>query len=344
MWGTKNQPEKLAKLRYTFPNNMKEHVGALLILLVISFPGAGQTPTSSPSDTVLKIVVLGSGAGPSADTRRYGPSVLIEAGGEKLLFDCGRAAVIRLAEAGVGQQEIDKIFLTHLHSDHILSVPDLLLTGWTSGRKTPLRVWGPSGTKNMMDNMLRAFDFDIHIRRDVDEKFSESGIIVEATEIQEGVVYEHHGVKVSAFLVDHGPVKPAFGYRVDAGGHSVAMSGDTTFSENLIKHVTGVDVLIHEVFTTTVEGLTARGLTRQQAENIINHHTSAAEAGIVFNRTKPRLAVFAHGGGAAAIEGARKNFSGKIESADDLTTIFVGENVEVRRRPTVGPNESVRTR
>lgn len=264
--------------------------------------------------------------------QRYGPSILVEAGGEKLLFDCGRAAVVRLAEAGVRQQEIDKIFLTHLHSDHILSIPDMLLTGWTSGRKTPLRVWGPSGTKEMMNNLLNAFAFDIHIRRDVDEKFTREGIAVAPTDIQEGAVYEHNDVRVTAFLVDHGPVKPAFGYRVDAGGHSVAISGDTRFSENLIKHATGVDVLVHEVGTPS-ETLMARGATQQQAESIVNHHTSAAETGTVFSRTKPRLAVFAHGGGAAAIEGVRKNYSGRIESADDLTTILIGENIEVQRKP-----------
>jgi ribonuclease Z len=129
-------------------------------------------------------------------------------------------------------------------------------------------------------------------------------------------------VKVTAFPVDHGPVKPAFGYRVDAGGHSVAMSGDTRFSENLIKHATGVDVLIHEVMPISVEGFTARGMTRQQAENVVNNHTSAAEAGMVFSRTKPRLAVYPHGGGLAAIEGARKSYSGPIESADESDDNF----------------------
>ena len=120
---------------------MKEHFGALLILLVVSFASAGQASEPSLSDAALKIVILGSGGGPRADIQRYGPSILVEAGGEKLLFDCGRSAVIRLAEAGVAQKEIDKIFLTHLHSDHILSVPDILLTGWAQQRSTPLRVW-----------------------------------------------------------------------------------------------------------------------------------------------------------------------------------------------------------
>jgi ribonuclease Z len=182
--------------------------------------------------------------------------------------------------------------------------------------------------------MVKTFDFDIHLRRDVDEKFSKEGITVAPTDIEEGVVYERNGVKVTAFLVDHGPVKPAFGYRIDAGGHSVALSGDTRLSENLIGHATGVDVLIHEVFPVTVEVLRASGMNREQAENIVQHHTSPAETGIVFDRTKPRLAIYAHGGGPAAVAGARKNYSGPLESADDLMTILIGDNVEVQRRAT----------
>ena len=110
---------------------------------------------------------VGPTSRPVVNTRRYGPSILVDAKGEKLLFDCGRAATVRLAEAGVGVKDIDKIFLTHLHSDHILSVPDILLVGWTQQRMTPLRVWGPEGTRDMMDNMLKTFAFDIHIRRDL---------------------------------------------------------------------------------------------------------------------------------------------------------------------------------
>jgi ribonuclease Z len=309
---------------------MKNIVLASLVLLSAS----GQTPPATPSGGALKVVILGSGGTPQVDTQRYGPAILVEAAGERLLFDCGRAAVIRMAEAGIALRDIDKIFLTHLHSDHILSLPDVLLSGWTQRRITPLRVWGPAGTADMMNNMVKTFDFDIHLRRDVDERFSAEGIKVAPTDIEEGVIYEHNGVKVTAFLVDHGPVQPAFGYRVDAGGHSVALSGDTRFSENLIKHVTGVDVLIHEVFTVTVPLLVSTGMTREQAENIVNHHTTPAETGTVFDRVKPRLAIYAHGGGPAAIASARANYSGPLESADDLTTILIGETVEVQRRST----------
>src|SRR3954451_15514480 len=129
---------------------MKIQLRPLAALFISALSVGGQTPQVAAAATPLKIVILGSGGGPAVNTQKYGPSILIEAGEEKLMFDCGRAASIRLVEAGVGQNEIDKIFLTHLHSDHIISLPDMLLTGWTSRRKTPLRVWGPAGTKEMM--------------------------------------------------------------------------------------------------------------------------------------------------------------------------------------------------
>lgn len=291
-------------------------------------PATREPFTAGSPEPPLKIILLGVAGGPPATPGIAGISILIEANGEKLLFDCGRDTVNQLVTVGVNQRKIDKVFLTHLHSDHIISLPDILLTGWALGRKLPLRVWGPDGTKSMMDDLLKAFAFDIHMRRDVDEKFPGEGIRVVATDIREGVVYEHNGVKVTAFLVDHGPVKPAFGYRVDAGGHSVAMSGDTRFSENLIKHAAGVDVMIHET-GPTVEQLTAKGFTAKQAKQIVNHHTPAAQAGVVFSRVNPRLGVFAHGGGRAAVAEASKTFKGPIEPGEDLLTITVGDKIEV---------------
>jgi ribonuclease Z len=208
-------------------------------------PDTKTAPVAAPP---LKVTILGSGAGPRVNLQRFGPSILVETSmGDKLLFDCGRGFAERLTEYGLSLGAIDKLFLTHLHSDHILSIPDLLLVGWLEGRKTPLQVWGPAGTKSMMDSMGKTFEFDIRVRGDFDDRLTQAGIRSSSTDIHEGVIYEENGVKVTTFLVDHGPVKPAFGYRVDYAGRSVAMSGDTRFSENLIKHAQGVDVLIHEV-------------------------------------------------------------------------------------------------
>src|SRR5215207_3280489 len=117
----------------------------------------------SASPDNFKVVLLGTGVGPPVNLRQYGASTLIDAGGVRLLFDCGRGATIRLAQVGVPLGSISRVFLTHLHSDHVIQLPDLLLTGWVGGgRKVPLEVWGPEGTTRMMDHFQQAFAFDIH--------------------------------------------------------------------------------------------------------------------------------------------------------------------------------------
>ena len=127
----------------------------------------------------LRVILLGSGGGPAPNPERFGISTLVVAGNEKLLFDCGRAATIRMAQMGMLLGEVNKLFVTHLHSDHVIGIPDLYLTGWASqGRVVPLRVWGPAGTRDMMAHLSKAFAFDIHVRRDVDELFPAEGISI----------------------------------------------------------------------------------------------------------------------------------------------------------------------
>ncbi len=295
-----------------------------------------QTPDTQPRPVAappLKVTILGSGSGPRVNLQRFGPSILVETSmGDKLLFDCGRGFAQRLTEYGVSLGAIDKLFLTHLHSDHILSIPDLLLVGWLEGRQTPLQVWGPAGTKSMMDSMGKTFEFDIRVRGEFDDRLAAAGIRSSSTDIQEGVAYEKNGVKVTAFLVDHGPVKPAFGYRVDYAGHSVAMSGDTRLSENLINHSQAVDVLIHEVARRSPPNPSQSERERAQQEKIVRDlHTTAEQTAAVFSRVKPRLAVYSHGGSPADLAEARKTYSGALEIGEDLMTIEIGDRIEVKK-------------
>lgn len=287
-----------------------------------------------PSDSI-KIVLLGTGVGPPVNLQQYGASILVEAGGERFLFDCGRGATIRLTQAGVPLGSITRVFLTHLHSDHVMQLPDLLLTGWAVGRRAvPLEVWGPAGTRAMMDHILEAFAFDIHMRRDVDEHLPASGITVVSHEVQEGVVFDEHDVKVTAFLVDHGPVSPAFGYRVDYHGRSVVLSGDTRVSENLIRHAQGVDVLIHEVIDP--DALRARPDRPSNAvvAAIIAHHTTPEQAGEVFSRVHPRLAVYSHAPNhERVLAQTRKTYAGPLQGPEDLLTIVIGDKITVRHAP-----------
>jgi ribonuclease Z len=266
---------------------------------------------------------------------RFGPSILVEAGGEKFVFDCGRGATQRLEQIQIHVGEITALFVTHLHSDHVVGIPDLWLTGWLRGRKIPLRVWGPAGTKNMMTHLQEAFEFDIHIRRDVDEKLPGEGALVEAKDVEEGVVYEHDGLKVTAFFVDHGLVKPALGYRVDFGGHSVVLSGDTRPSENLIHWAKGTDLLIHEVIDPEAF-IQERGrlLKPEATRQILGHHTTPEQAGTIFATVRPKLAVYSHvipGNGQNFVTLTRKTYAGPLEVGEDLMSMDVGEKVVVQR-------------
>jgi ribonuclease Z len=281
----------------------------------------------------FKVTLLGTG-NPRPVMSRFGPSILVEAGKQKLLFDCGRGATQRLYQLHIPFNDISALFLTHLHSDHTVGIPDLWLTGWVMGRSIPLPVSGPEGTKAMMEHLQQAYAFDIHIRRDVDTKLPGAGAEVVAKDIEEGVVYNDSGVKVTAFLVDHAEIKPAFGYRVDYGGHSVTLSGDTRPSENLVKFAQGTDVLIHEVIDPAAFGEATTSDSPEQRKKIIEHHTTPEQAGIIFTRVKPKLAVYSHivpPDVPDVIPHTRKTYAGPLEVGEDLMTIEIGDKISVQR-------------
>ena len=300
---------------------------------------AQAAPAVAASDS-LKVVLLGTGLGPIVNLEQYGASTLVEAGGQRLLFDCGRGAIMRLAQAGVPIGSVTRLFLTHLHSDHVLAIPDLLLAGWTAGRRTgPLTVWGPAGTSDMMDHLQQAFAFDIHVRRDVDERFPASGITVVSHDIRsDSVVFDENGLKVTAFLVDHGVVQPAFGYRVDYRGRSVVLSGDTRVSENLIRHARGTDVLIHEAIDPEMIRNRPDRPSAATVDAIIAHHTTPEQAGTVFTRVAPRLAVYSHAPNSARLLAlTRTTYSGPLQGPEDLLTIRIGAEITVEHHAPVQP-------
>ena len=281
----------------------------------------------------LKVTLLGTG-NPRPRIDRFGPSILVEAGKETLLFDCGRGATIRLSQASVPFSSVTALFLTHLHSDHVVGLPDLWLTGWIMGRHVPLQVWGPTGTVDMIKGLEQAYAFDVHMRRDVDEQIPAEGAVLMGKDIGEGVVYENNGVKVTAFLVDHGPVKPALGFRVDYQGHAVVLSGDTRPSDNLIKFSRGTDVLVHEVFDPEAYREVGNSLTPEQRKRVREHHSTPEEAGTVFTKVAPKLAVYSHivpPDVPDVIPHTRKTYSGPLEVGEDLMTIEIGEQVRVQR-------------
>jgi ribonuclease Z len=292
--------------------------------------GHAQAGASQPP---IKVTLLGTAPGPPVRVGRAGISTMVEAAGQRFLFDAGYGSLARLVESGLPMDAVSKLFLTHLHSDHLVDLPALMLLPWAapSARDVPLEVWGPDGTRDMVRHLEQAFAYDIHVRRDVDERASATGIEVIGRDVREGTVYDQGGVKITAFLVDHGPVSPAFGYRVDHAGRSVAISGDTRPSDNLVKFSKGVDLLIHEA----VDEVSLKKLVPSQRllEAIVGHHTTPEQAADIFRRVSPRLALFSHAdGGAAVVERTRRTYSGRVEFGEDLMVIEIGDEVVVRRR------------
>jgi ribonuclease Z len=281
----------------------------------------------------VKVTLLGTGA-PPAVMNRFGPSILVEAGGRRFIFDAGRGALQRLNQSGVGWQQIDGVFFTHLHSDHVVGFPDLWLTGWINpGRDRSLDVWGPRGTAKMMAALEQAYEFDIRIRL-YDDRASPDGVVITANDISPGVVYDSGGVKITAFEVDHAPVRPAFGYRIDHAGRSVVLSGDTRVSDNLLRHARDVDLLIHEVVVP--ESLARAGRPPERARAVIAHHVTPEQAAEVFSQIRPKLAVYSHivlptATDDELVAPTRKGYSGAFEVGEDLMVIEVGEAVTVRR-------------
>ena len=254
------------------------------LVLAASLPGTALTQPA-PADQAFRVTLLGTGT-PNPSVERFGPSTLVEVGNQKLLFDVGRGATIRLTQLGVPLGAVAAVFVTHLHSDHVNGLSDLWLTGWLDtafGRRTtPFRIFGPLGVREMMSYFEKAHQADIRIRM-ADEHLPASGIAIDATDVSEGVVYNRDGVRVTAFDVDHGEaIKPALGYRVDYRGLSVVMSGDTRVSTNLIKYAKGATVIVHEVMAAAADAL-ARSAA---LSTIMAHHTSCK-----FPSASPRVAL-----------------------------------------------------
>lgn len=329
------QKKRTAKLIFAF----------FIAVSALIVPGAGpaamdnlgERPSEAPA---IRVTMLGTGT-PVPSPTQYGASILIEAGGQALLFDCGRGCGIRLAQA---RREIfnklDGVFLTHLHSDHVVGLPDLWLNGWTLGRAIPLSIWGPVGTEDMMGGLRQAFAFDAHMRGEVERvPASMTGLQVKVVEfLEDGVIFRQGGVSVTAFLVDHAAIKPAFGFRIDYAGRSVLLSGDTRPTPNLVKYGSGVDLFILDVMSPMmIRNVRAQRASRE-AEIIIGHHTTASQAAEIFARTGPRLAVYTHtinkpAVAANLIATTREGYAGQLLVGEDLMEISIGAKIRVQRPP-----------
>jgi ribonuclease BN (tRNA processing enzyme) len=255
-------------------------IRALAILVLAAGSGAGQ-------DT--RIILLGTGT-PNPEPDRMGPAVAVVSGDRVYLVDCGPGVVRRAAEAGIRMDQITRLWITHLHSDHTAGYPDVILTPPNSGRSAPLEVWGPSGTKAMTAHVLKAWAEDLRIRLHGMQPVDPRGFEVVAHDAKPGEVYRDNKVRVLAFEVKHGEWKHAFGYRFEAPDRTIVISGDTTYSEPLIAAAKGCDILVHEVYSQ-------KGWERRTPEWRRYHaayHTSAPDVGRIAAQVHPRKLVLYH--------------------------------------------------
>lgn len=286
-------------------------IGVLLFLSVSAF---SQT---------LKVTLLGTGT-PVPSPTRFGFSTLVQAGEQRLLFDFGRGVSIRLQQAQVPLGSITAHFLTHFHSDHTNGLPDLWLTGWLrplyGQRNTPFLIYGPKGLVELTSGLKNAYAKDIAIRAE-DEKSPLSGVEFDAKEIQAGLIYEQSGVKVTAFNNDHGAkVLPSLGYTIEYLGKRIVISGDTKFSDEVVRQAQGADLLIHCV-TVIPDALLKQF---PQYQSIYDHLSSPEQAAKVFQLARPKRAVFSHIGlnGNATVqdllERTQKLYDGPLIVGEDL--------------------------
>ncbi|TPN01290.1 MBL fold metallo-hydrolase [Mesorhizobium sp. B2-1-3A] len=243
-----------------------------------------------------RLVLLGSKGGPAL--RLGGPwpsSSLLEIGGRTIVVDCGLGVTRALVDAGVSLKALDLIFITHLHSDHVLELGPLIHTAWTAGLATPVRVFGPPGTGHHWRCFCQAMEFDIEIRI-VDEGRPDIRELVSIDEFGEGQMVEQGGLKVTALRVDHPPVTDCFALRFEHGGKNVVFSADTAFFPPLADFAEGADLLVHEAMLEEgIERLVARtGNGARLKEHLLASHSFAEEAGRIASDAGVKRLVLNH--------------------------------------------------
>jgi ribonuclease BN (tRNA processing enzyme) len=273
---------------------------AVTLISVSLLPGISCAATASAPKT--RLVLLGTG-NPQPDPDRSGPASAIVVNGSAYLVDFGPGVIRRAAAARLdkGITELDPtnirvVFSTHLHSDHTAGFPDLILTPWTMGRKSPLEVYGPKGLKAMTDHILAAYSEDIAIRSKGMEQEPVAGVKVNVHEIRAGVVYKDANVTVTAFPTKHGEWTESYGYRFDTADRSIVISGDTIPTQATIDACKGCDLLVHEALTEKFLNNPMR--PNDQGYDIrayaAKYHTTTSQLVELANKAKPGLLVLYH--------------------------------------------------
>jgi len=308
----------------------KHYVRPLPILLALALGltacgSIGSAAQAAASDE-MRVVMLGTG-NPNANPDHSGPATAVIVGETAYLVDAGPGVVRRAAAAnqqhdlpGLAPSRLRTVFLTHLHSDHTLGLPDVMLGNWVLDRPFPIDLYGPPGTRNMAELIVAAWQVDLEVRTGGLEPHSQPDYEAVVQEIEPGVVYSDDNVRIEAFAVPHASWDHAFGYKFTSAGRSIVISGDTRPSDSIVEACSGCDVLIHEVYSAEMWQRREPVWQKYHA----NAHTSTVELAELVQRAQPKLLVLYHqlywGTDDAGLlrEIREAGYTGDVVSASDL--------------------------
>ena len=281
----------------------------------------------------MKITLLGTGS-PIPDPNRAGPCTLVQAGVQNLMVDCGRGALMRLLGAGAMPGMVGTVLITHLHSDHITDLNDLVTTRWVMMPvNVPLHVIGPRGTQRVVDGMLAMLEPDMGYRLAHHEDLRANGpLTVNVTEVDPGQTIELGDVSISTHATDHAPVQPSIGYRIEHDGKVAALAGDTLPCPGLDEMCRGADVYVQTVIRNDLVRALAEmmPLGKGRLIDILDYHSTPEQAGETAARNGVGTLVLTHyvppmqpGQEDDWCALATATFSGRVIAGPDLTSVEI---------------------
>jgi ribonuclease BN (tRNA processing enzyme) len=277
-----------------------------------------------------RLVLLGTAGGPTPKAKAAAPAQAIVVGDRVYLVDCGDGVARQLALARLPVRDLRAVFITHQHSDHNAGFGPLFLLGWAAGLARPVDAYGPPPLAEMTARLLDAYRFDIELRM-ADEGRAPLAPLIRPHEITAGgAIFADDRVRVTAALNDHPPIQHSFAFRFDTADRSIVISGDTRYTENVVRLARGADVLVHEIVSKEFWERPDAPQPPAVVKHILASHTDAPDVGRVAAAAGVGTLVLSHyvpteGPNAPTDEqwvaGVRRHYSGRIVVGRDLMEI-----------------------
>jgi ribonuclease BN (tRNA processing enzyme) len=288
----------------------------------------------------MKVTLLGTGC-PQCDPDRLGPASLVQHGNRQILIDVGSGATQRLVAAGSSGRALDAVLLTHLHSDHVVDLFQLVISSWHQARDRPQRIYGPEGTRRFVEGLMALWRPELEQRIAHELRPSTAALEVEVTEIGEGEVLRLDEMTVRAVAVDHFPVKHAFGFVIDAGGTRVVFSGDTAPCPAITEAARGADLLVHECFIHGIMRPEPGVRTQAGIDNVARYHTASSAVGKIAAKAKVRCLLLHHFVPTkfdkdAVIAEVRRDYRGPMLVGEDLMSVDLTTGVVAHAGARIG--------